>query len=159
MYSARARLARRMAKSPKTKSLILALAGDYLAWQTAFFTRVVVRHIMFLMGFMTVGLILVLLGISAYPFQPQRVIQFYVVGLVTAGVVVSFSVIFRMERNETLSTIAGTTPGLSWKDKGWLGRFGFFGALPTVGLLASQFPGARRLIFDWIQPLLKGLLG
>ena len=153
------RLARRMAKSPKTKSLILALAGDYLAWQTAFFTRVVVRHIMFLMGFMTVGLILVLLGISAYPFQPQRVIQFYVVGLVTAGVVVSFSVIFRMERNETLSTIAGTTPGLSWKDKGWLGRFGFFGALPTVGLLASQFPGARRLIFDWIQPLLKGLLG
>jgi hypothetical protein len=64
------------------------------------------------------------------------------------------SVIFvyaQMHRNATLSRITDSEIGELGADF-WL-RIASFLAIPTIGLLASQFPIINRYLFFWVQPL------
>jgi hypothetical protein len=60
-----------------------------------------------------------------------------------------------MERNTILSRIAGSTEGKL--NKGFYLRLMSYGALPVLGILASQFPAISNFLFSWVQPALEAL--
>jgi hypothetical protein len=99
--------------------------------------------------------VLLLLALSAYPFEPQVVLRSAMVVLFlfllwTVGVVYA-----QMHRNAILSRITSTTPGELGGDF-WI-RIATFVALPVVSLVAWQFPEVGSTLFSWIQPVSDAL--
>jgi hypothetical protein len=95
--------------------------------------------------------VFILLSTMSYPFEPRSGIQIY---LIVIFVIMVASVIFvyaQMHRNATLSRITDSEIGELGADF-WL-RIASFLAIPTIGLLASQFPIINRYLFFWVQPL------
>jgi hypothetical protein len=60
-----------------------------------------------------------------------------------------------MERDPILSRISGTVPGELNKD--FYLKFVAYGALPALGMLASQFPAISNFLSSWAQPALEAL--
>jgi hypothetical protein len=60
-----------------------------------------------------------------------------------------------MERNPILSRISGSTAGEL--NKGFYLKLVSYGALPVLGILASQFPSISKFLFPWVQPALEAL--
>ena len=105
---------------------------------------------------MTISFVLLLMAISSYPFQPQSVLVFSLGGLIAAGVLFSSLAIFRIVNDEVLKKLTGA-PTKVEQYRRMLTGFGVYAGLPLFSLLASQFPGIRSVIFDWLQPLLNFL--
>lgn len=136
-------------------SPLLGHACELFAWQTTLVVIEIARQLRYLMAFMTAGLLLLLLMVVIYPFEPQRVLVFYLETLVVVGVAASLYVIFKMEKNRVLSFLTGTEPDkINW-GRSLIGRLGLYAAVPVVSLLASGFPDLRKALLEWIEPLFK----
>ena len=70
------------------------------------------------------------------------------------SVLVTLWVFIEMDRNATLSAIAGTKAGRVSFDRAFATNLLTYGLVPLLGLLASLFPQASRLFVGWINPLL-----
>lgn len=139
-------------------SALIEQVRTFFAWQTAVFTREVLSQLLKLMGFMTAGLILLLVTVSVYPFEPRRVLLFQLGGLISLGILTSTVVVLQIERNKILSHLAGTNPERITWHRTLISRMGLYAGLPIFSLLASQFPEVRQVLFDWIEPVFKVLL-
>ena len=99
--------------------------------------------------------VLILIGITQYPFEPRGAIQVTLVLLLVFVVVVVGTVFAQIFRDTTLSNITETTPGELGRDF-WVLMAGFV-ALPLFSLLASQFPSVNRFFYSWLQPAIQAL--
>lgn len=132
-------------------------ATSFLAWQTAYLAEEVGAQLVLLLRFLTVGLIAMLAAISLYPFEPDRVLGFYVGALIAAAVAISLAYLWQAEKHPLLSHIAGTDANrVNWH-RPFLQRLGFYAALPLASLAASQFPDLQRLLSQLLEPLAKVL--
>jgi hypothetical protein len=112
----------------RIQSLVLAIAGVFL---------------------------LILISINSYPFEPHLrlrsiLVVFFLTILVSVGMVYA-----QMHRDATLSRITDTKPGELGMDF-WL-RMGSFVLIPTLGLLAAQFPEINDLLFSWLEPAMQSM--
>lgn len=103
-----------------------------------------------------VGLFLfVLMSVNSYPFEPHLRLRSLLIALfflILGGVGLVYS---GMHRDATLSRITDTKPG----ELGvafWI-RMGTFLILPTLGLLAAQFPEINSFLFSWLEPAAESL--
>lgn len=65
------------------------------------------------------------------------------------------AILTQMHGDPTLTRITDTTPG-ELGAAFWL-RLASFLAIPTVTLLAAQFPAIGGFLFSWLQPALQAL--
>ena len=99
--------------------------------------------------------IFLLLGVSVYPFQPQVEIRLSLISLLIFIVAVVRRVYAQMHRDAILSQITDTTPGALGRDF-WIRMLSFV-ALPTLSLVASQFPEFASALNSFIAPALHSL--
>jgi hypothetical protein len=107
-----------------------------------------------LIGAMTSAGIL-LLATRTYAFEPKQFVFMSVWVLMLAAVVLTFWAFFEMDRNATLSAINGTNPGEISFDRTLVTNLLTYGALPVLGLAATQFPEIGRYFVGWLNPLLR----
>jgi hypothetical protein len=107
-------------------------------------------------AFSAAGLyVLLMLSLTSYPFEPRLAIRSFLILLLLLILAVVASVYAQVHRDPTLSRITNTKPGELGTDF-WL-RIASFAALPTLGLLAAQFPEIGGFLFSWLQPALDAL--
>lgn len=131
-------------------------ARTFFTWSTACFLRDTRVELLHLMAFMTTGLIILLAAVSAYPFEPQRVVVLYLGVLITLGAILSGTVIVQAERDRLLRSLGGPDDRRHWHQLA--GRLALYAGIPMVSLLASRFPAVRDLFTNWIEPLFKVLM-
>jgi hypothetical protein len=117
------------------------------------FVRLTLPEIQWRMVFVTAGLILTLVAISSYPFEPERVLMLYLGTLVIAFAVFSVFVIWRMGNGDLARFLGQEQPSL-WDGKRAAG-FVLHGGLPALTLLVSRFPPMAEYALSWLQPLYK----
>jgi hypothetical protein len=99
--------------------------------------------------------VLVVLSISAYPFEPNPALQTMAVALILVmGGVVGY-VYAEMHRDVILSRLTSTSPGELGLDF-WI-KFASAAAIPVFSLLAAQFPSINQFLFSWLEPVLQAV--
>src|SRR5258708_5812566 len=107
-------------------------------------------------AFSAAGLyVLVLLSLTSYPFEPGLAIRSSLILLLFLILIVVATVYAQVHRDPTLSRITNTKAGELGADS-WL-RLGGFAALPTLSLLAAQYPQIGGFLFSWLQPAMDAL--
>lgn len=137
---------------------LVTKARQLFVWQTAYFTREALTQLGQLMGFLMGGLFVLFLAVSTYPFEPHRVLTLYVGGLTLLGVLLTAMILFQMEKDDLIHQLSATGDGVLGRYRGLMGRLALFVGLPLLSVLASQVPVMRRLLFQWLEPVLKSLL-
>jgi len=99
--------------------------------------------------------ILILLGMTLYPFEPKASTQAFLAASLVFIITVVGLVFAQIHRDATLSYVTDTKPGELGGDF-WL-RMASFIALPLFSLFASQFPEIGRFFYSWLEPALQAL--
>src|SRR5262249_9232043 len=115
------------------------------------FLQHIFSHLQKLVLVVTIRLLLLLIGSSADPFKPLEAFRMFSwVGILTSVVVTIFSFV-KMNRDKTLSLLAGTTPGRLNVTSDFVMRVLIHGVVPVIALLGAQFPHAMRQIVSWLS--------
>jgi hypothetical protein len=128
-------------------SLLAVYVADYVEW--------VFQHLRYLAVFLLVSLVLTMVFLSVYPFQPQGVIK--AVFFVEAGVAIAsiIAILFQMNRDATLSAITrGNANVIDW-NRQFVGSLLTYGAVPVLTFISTEFPVVRDFLFSWVSPLLR----
>lgn len=129
-----------------------AAAREFFVWSVVRFIRDAFLQLLQLMGFMTAGLLLLLVAVTVYPFEPRRVLLVYLSSLVGLGAVLSVWVVLQIRSEKLLGALEGLETS-SWNVL--LRRLGVYAGLPVVSILASRFPELRQVFGEWVAPLFK----
>jgi hypothetical protein len=131
------------------------LAETFLALHYSAFLIYGVRQIRNLMLFLSIGFVLLVLSMNSYSHQsPQFIGRLLMILFVLIGAVL-WTCLTGMERDPILSRINGTRPGKLTAES-YVKALGY-GALPVMGLLASQFPSISNFLYSWIAPTLQAV--
>jgi hypothetical protein len=110
-------------------------------------------HLQSLVAFVTAGLLLMLIAVASYPFQPRELMLLFNWTIVLSVVGLILLTFIQMERSTILSLLSGSTPGqVSW-NREFVLRLAIYGVLPIMTLLSAQFPDTLRRIVSWIGML------
>jgi succinate dehydrogenase hydrophobic anchor subunit len=126
-------------------------AEDFVALRFVAVIRYVTMHLKNLLEFVAAGLMLAIVSLVCYPFEPHHLIMtaistcFFIIG----GVFLFAFV--QMSRNKIISDLSGSTGKLD----GNLLHLVSFGALPLVTVLSAQFPSIGGFLFSWVKPALE----
>src|SRR4029078_12519198 len=88
--------------------------------------------------FLVPGALLLFLSLNVYPFQPAGLLRVFCGATIITIVSILLYVMFRMDRNDVLSHLAGCEAGVVTIDQSLIARVMTFGALPITTLLAHQ---------------------
>ena len=126
--------------------LQVRLAEETVALHVARFAGYVFVHLKNLAGAATVGMVLLVLAVASYPFQPATLLMRWAVGglVVVTGLILS--VLVQVERDGVLSRIGNRRPDQVDFDRTFLSQIGVYVLLPLATLLVSQFPSLNGLI-------------
>ena len=139
--------------SPRTD--VTGLCQTFVALHYSSFLMYGVGQIQNLILFVSVGFVLLMISMSAYSLQAPRLIgRFLLILFVCMGFVVC-RCLAGMERNPILSKIGNTNAGKL--DTEFYLKLAGYGALPVLGLLASEFPSVSTFLFSWVQPALEAV--
>ena len=104
--------------------------------------------------FVTISILLVVIGLSSFPFTAEDTLLWLSWGVVITAVTSMSYVFISMNRDRILSLLAGTTPGKFT----WTGDFTthlvIYALIPVLGLLSISFPEALRGPVSWLGRLL-----
>jgi hypothetical protein len=130
----------------------------FVALRVVSWIRYVFAHLRFSLISAMACSLFVLVGVSAYAFQPKRYVSFGLWVFLLAGSLLALRVFVRMDRNTVLSAIGGTEAGKVSFDRTFFSNLLTYGGIPVLGVVLTQFPAVGSLLGDWLQPLLR-LLG
>ena len=131
------------------------LAQTFLALHYSIFVLYGVRQIQYLVAFLSVGFLLLVFSMSSYSFQSPQFIGRLLLALFAVVTWVMWTCLSGMERDAVISHIGGTEPGKLNSD--FYFKLLSYGALPALGILASEFPSISNFLFSWIEPALEKL--
>ena len=132
-------------------------AEELVVLRITAFIRLIFQHLRNLLGFVFMGIVLMLAAISSYPFQPKNsvmALSWFVV-LATVGVITWIFV--GMERDPVLSNMGKTDPGKVTLNREFLTSLVIYVFVPLLTLLATQFPGVGDVVFSVFNPAMKSL--
>lgn len=144
---------------PDALRLWLRAAEEFAAVQVVDYVEWVLQQMRTLAMFLFVCLLLTTSLLSCYPYEPQSVVKgvFALILLGTVGALLY--VMTDMNRNEVLSRIAKTDPGRVTWDRSFIVNAVLLGIVPLLALVSSEVPQLRTVLFFWITPLLRTLVG
>lgn len=131
------------------------LAQSYVAVHYSSFLLYAVQQLRNLAIFLSFGFVLLAISLTCYAPQSPQVISRFLLGTFVALAAVLWKSLAGVERDPILSRIEGTKAG-ELNAEFYFKLVGY-GALPLVGLLASQFPAMANFLFSWIEPTLEAL--
>ena len=132
------------------------LGQQVLASRFVLFIQQTIRHLQGQIMFVMIALLLMLLAVTSYPFQPRGWLLLFNWALIMTIVLVVFWIFLQMNRNEILSELTGTTPGAVSVDRQLIGRVLAYGFVPVLGLLRAQYPGVFEQLLSWFGGLFGG---
>jgi hypothetical protein len=97
----------------------------------------------------------VIAGVATYAFEPKEFATLVLWAELAAASAATLAVFVQMDRDATLSAIAGTDAGQISMGWPFWSNVLTYGALPLLGLLASQFPSTGRLFSSLLEPLTR----
>jgi hypothetical protein len=109
----------------------------------------------YLLLFITAALVLIMLALNSYPFQPKQEIEWCITGFFlsfSVGIVIVFA---QMHRNPLLSRITDKAAHELGLD--FYVRVATFGAVPLITWLATQYPSIGNMIYGVVKPGLEVL--
>lgn len=142
---------------PDALHLWLRLAEDFIAIQVVTYISRLFPHLRNYLTFVTAGLLLLLLAVNTYPFQPHHLLMMMLWVMILAVVALAVWVLVQSNRDEVLSRVAKSEPGKVTWNRRFIVQLLIYGVLPLLSLLAADFPELRKLIFSWLAPALRAL--
>jgi hypothetical protein len=123
----------------------------FMIGHVASFLQYILVHLQNLAGLVTIGLLLMLLAATSYPFQPREpLLLFSWVSMLVVAAVTLF-IFVQLNRDRVLSLLSGTTPGSFNLSGDLLYRVMIHGIVPLIALLGAQFPEAVQNILSWVD--------
>jgi len=129
-------------------------AEDFVALEVVSFLSQFFVQLRNMLLFLTVAPLLLLLAVTSYPFQPQRLWVLCAGALVLAVMVAAIKIFVQLERNELVSRISGTTPdrlNLHWS---FLGNILTY-TVPMLGVLAASSSDVSDLLRAYLEPIFR----
>jgi len=121
----------------------------YIAAQCVSFLLHVFFQLRNLISFVFIGLLLMLVAVSSYPFEPREWILWFNWVIILSAVFSTIIVFVQMNTDSILSHLSDTTPGrLSWTGE-FTTKIVIYGAVPVLALLSAQFPESLRQMVSW----------
>jgi hypothetical protein len=127
------------------------LAEGFLVGRLVHLLALVFAQMQNLVYFVMVGLLLMLLAVITYPFQPTDLLLLYNWTIILAFVALTLIVFVQIDRDAVLSLLSGTTPGRVTWDRAFVFRILTYAFLPISALLGAQFPNALRQALSWLS--------
>ncbi|MEX2205896.1 MAG: hypothetical protein WEF50_06665 [Myxococcota bacterium] len=134
-----------------SRTLSIRMAEEFVAGQIVFFVSYLFVHLRTLILSCSFGLILLLLAVTSYPFQPQAPTVNFVMALFAIAIAAAVVAIVQASRNEVLSLIENTKPNAVAWNATTLTQILTYVALPALAALSSQLPALGHLfstLFD-----------
>lgn len=140
---------------PAGEEEVAAEVDKFLSLRVVGWIRYVFGHLRYsLISAMVCGLFL-LVGVSAYAFQPKRFLSFGLWTFLLVMSLLTLRIFMRMDRNAVLSAIGGSEAGKVSFDRTFFSNLFTYGGIPVIGVVLTQFPAVASLLGDWLQPLLR----
>ncbi len=128
----------------------------FLASRVSAFLHLMLAQLKNLVVLVTAGLLLMLLAVSSYPFQPREGLMLFGWIAVLTVVTITMVIFVQMGRDKVISLLSHTTPGeLNWSWEFAL-KVLLHGLIPIMVLLGAQFPQAVGQIVSWFSTLQGG---
>jgi hypothetical protein len=128
---------------------------QFLALRVAAYLRYLFAHMRNCLIGALASWFLALLAVTAYVFEPKNFVSLAVWLALALAVALTGWIFLQMDRNPTLSRIGGTHPGEVTFDRPFLTKLLTYVGLPTIGLIAVQFPQIGRLLGTVAGQVLK----
>jgi hypothetical protein len=135
---------------PAGEPNVVLLAEEFLAMRYMALIRGILAQMRYLLTFITAALVLIMLALNSYPFQPKQEIDWFVTGFFlcfSAGIVLVFA---QMHRNPLLSRITDKAAHELGAD--FYLRVAMFGAVPMITWLATQYPSIGSTLYGLLKP-------
>jgi hypothetical protein len=142
--------------TPQQNSECLKSAETYLSGRVVAFLHYVLAHLQNLVVFVTAGMLLLLLSITSYPFNPRDLILLFGWLLILTVAASTLLIFVQMNRDKMLSLLSGTNPGELNLNKDFVFRVLIHGLVPILALLSAQFPEVIQQIFSWFRYIQGG---
>jgi hypothetical protein len=130
-------------------------AHYFMAAQTVVFLHHVLSHLQNLIFFVIAGLLLMLLAINYYPFQPRESFLWFNWVIILTTISLTFVVFIQMGRDRVLSLLSGTTPGQVTWNREFVLRILLYVIIPVLALLGAQFPEGMKQMLSWVGAFQK----
>lgn len=132
-------------------------AEELAACQIVQYIDWVLAHLFRLALVLLVIVVLVTLLLSSYPFQPHSTIKVIFFGLVLLTAVSIVAALIRLNRDEVMSRVNKTAPGVTTWDTPFILNIALFGLVPLLAILSAEFPAIRSILFAWVEPLFRAV--
>jgi len=126
-------------------------AECFLASRVVAFLHHIFAHLHNLAVFVTAGLLLMLLAVTSYPFQPRDLLLLFNWSIVLLVVGTMMVVFMQMNRDNILSMLSNTTQGKVTWDRQFISRIFIHVMLPILALLGAQFPEGVSWLLSWVN--------
>jgi hypothetical protein len=127
-----------------------------VALEVTIYLRQFFVHLRNLILFLTLAPLLMLLAVTSYPFQPQRLWLLLTATLIGVGTASVIWIVIQMERNEVVSHILSTTPNKLNFHWHFLGHILVYAA-PLLGVVIAASSDASDLVHSLLDPLIQML--
>lgn len=134
----------------------LRRAEDFVALEVTAYLSQFFLHLRNLILFLIIAPFLMLLAVTSYPFQPQRLWLLLTAALIGITTATAIWIVIQIERNEVVSHIMSTTPSKLTFNWQFLGQLLLFAA-PLLGVVVAASSDASDLVHAWVDPLIQAL--
>jgi hypothetical protein len=141
---------------PSEADSIFRLAEEFLAARVFHLLAHVFPQMQLLIYASVAGILLLLLAISSYPFQPHNLLLLVNSAVILVFVIAALWAFVEMNRDPVLSSLNGTTPGQITWDKQFILRVILYGVVPILALLGAHFPDTVGQILSSIVSMGAG---
>ena len=131
-------------------------AGLFLASRVLDYSRHILAQLRNLLGFSVAAALLILMGVSSYPFPSSDTLLRLSWIVVLGAVLLGMWIAVQSSREETLSLLSGGTPGrIDW-NSAFVGHLALYALLPIVAILGIKFPATLDCIVRSVASILPG---
>jgi hypothetical protein len=145
----------RIQARPDLASGAMQSAKSFWAGQSVVLFHHIFSHMENLSLFVVAGLLLMLLAITYYPFQPKETLLSFnwLIFAVTIGF--SLAAFVQMSRNKVLSLLSGTAPGRITWNRDFVLRVVIYAIIPFLALIGAEFPQGASGLISWVTAFQK----
>jgi hypothetical protein len=144
---------------PDTDKLVrdwLTRVEDFVALEVTVYLSQFFIHLRNLILFLTVAPFLMLLAVTSYPFQPQRLWLLLAAAFIGVGTATVIWIVVQIERNEVVSHILNTDPNRLNFHWDFLGQILLYAA-PLLGVVVAASSDVSDLVHSLFDPLIQAL--
>jgi uncharacterized membrane protein len=123
---------------------------EFIVGRLVNFLAIVLPSLQNLGFFVLAGLLLMLLAVTSYPFQPRNEFLFFNWVVILSFIGTVFWIFVQMDRDTVLSLLNDTQPGQVTFSRELVIRTLLYVALPLLALLGAQFPESLRQVLSLV---------